>query len=1201
MSTHTAPTTTHLLLALATWTGLPMVTSAQEPFEFVDSGQALGDSQSRSIALGDLDGDGDLDAMVGNLNAANTVWTNDGNGTFTNSGQALGNSSSWSVALGDLDGDGDLDAMVANDFQPNTVWTNDGTGTFTNSGQALGNRYSQSVALGDLDGDGDLDAMVANNGTNTVWTNDGNGTFTSSGQTLGNRNSYSVTLGDLDGDGDLDAMVANCCFSPNTVWTNDGNGTFTSSGQTLGNRFSTSVALGDLDGDGDLDAMVANSNQPNTVWTNQPLTTATLTVCEDGGCDFTSIQDAINAAGFGDTVEIQDGTFLLDGGINLTDKSITLRGRTDPVTGEPTTILDGSLNKSSGSVINSPTDVAIPTLENLIVQNFTVDGNSCNTLVTWFSGGEITNCVFRRNQIDGGCGNDFLVGLGFVTVTNCRFSENISYDASITLAAGDTELINCLFDDNEVFGFSSSTLQIYSSESVSVSGCTFRSNTSENFGGAVAVQNSSFGLDPQVPVTFSSCTFEDNRASQGGGAVYIPDLITGPVFHQCTFRGNQAPRGGAVEQRGGTLFDDCLFENNAAQVSGAINATDRFGGLQLTVSNSTFRGNQAVLAGGAIGTEGGAEFLLENNLFESNQAPQGGAIVVQELSNPTCTNNTFRSNEATLGAGVYVDASCRISLDGDLFEANRAYYGAGVRNFGGSCTLTGVTMRDNVLLDTQNVFDAGSAILNREGVVTVSGSTFQNNSVAGSTNYSIASVEGIVFLLDSVVCGTDGADPTFQIIGAWVDEGGNCVQVTCSDCIDKCPDDPDKTEPGLCGCGTPDTDGDGDGTPDCLDDCPDDPAKTAPGQCGCGIPDTDGDQDGLADCVDPCPAWANDCSEDGLTYFFTTTIEEQGTTLQMALDGVPNGGTVLVAPGTYSGPIDFGGRSISLASELGAEQTVIDGSELLDGSIVSFLGGEGPETLLSGFTLANGTIGTLSSEGAMVGGAIVCRDSSPTITDCRFTGNAADLGGAVHCSGGTPVFSDCAFEDNLAGVHGGAMLLARTTAIVERSNFTGNLAGSDGGAIHAVRGSPLLRQLIIGSNTATNNGGGVNYGSYGEGPLLVNGCVITGNASLEGVGGGIHFEEVSVLPVVVGTTVCENTPGNLAGGEYVDSGGNTICAPPCPTDLDGDGTVDGADLTLVLADWGCSGSDCIGDFDGSGVVNGADLTIFLSAWGDCLD
>ncbi|MED6307601.1 MAG: hypothetical protein VX563_06290, partial [Planctomycetota bacterium] len=41
--------------------------SAQATFEFVDSGQALGDSNGRCVALGDLDGDGDLDAMVANV------------------------------------------------------------------------------------------------------------------------------------------------------------------------------------------------------------------------------------------------------------------------------------------------------------------------------------------------------------------------------------------------------------------------------------------------------------------------------------------------------------------------------------------------------------------------------------------------------------------------------------------------------------------------------------------------------------------------------------------------------------------------------------------------------------------------------------------------------------------------------------------------------------------------------------------------------------------------------------------------------------------------------------------------------------------------------------------------------------------------------------------------------------------------------
>jgi uncharacterized repeat protein (TIGR02543 family) len=73
------------------------------------------------------------------------------------------------------------------------------------------------------------------------------------------------------------------------------------------------------------------------------------------------------------------------------------------------------------------------------------------------------------------------------------------------------------------------------------------------------------------------------------------------------------------------------------------------------------------------------------------------------------------------------------------------------------------------------------------------------------------------------------------------------------DCNDQCPNDPTKTEPGACGCGVPDTDSDGDETPDCNDACPNDPDKTSPGTCGCGTPDTDSDGDGTPDCKDECP------------------------------------------------------------------------------------------------------------------------------------------------------------------------------------------------------------------------------------------------------------------------------------------------------------------------------------------------------------
>jgi len=241
---------------------------------FTDSGQSLGSSGSCSVALGDVDGDGDLDAFIANYSSPNKVWLNNGSGDFTDSGQSLtmGMTLSLGVALGDVDEDGDLDAFVTNfSSQPNRVWLNNGSGNFTDSGQSLGSSDSFGVALGDVDGDGDLDAFVANDTgqANKVWLNDGSGTFTDSGQSLESLCSYGVVLGDVDDDGDLDAFVANYFGQANKVWLNDGIGNFTDSGQSLGSLDSRGVALGDLDRDGDLDAFIANdTNQANKVWLN---------------------------------------------------------------------------------------------------------------------------------------------------------------------------------------------------------------------------------------------------------------------------------------------------------------------------------------------------------------------------------------------------------------------------------------------------------------------------------------------------------------------------------------------------------------------------------------------------------------------------------------------------------------------------------------------------------------------------------------------------------------------------------------------------------------------------------------------------------------------------------------------------------------------------------------------------------------------
>ena len=90
---------------------------------------------------------------IGISHGSNRVWTQDGSGTFVDTGSTLGNSQSQGVALGDVDGDGDLDAFVVNGInlgQANRVWINDGSAVFSDSGNSLGSTFTRGVALGDM-------------------------------------------------------------------------------------------------------------------------------------------------------------------------------------------------------------------------------------------------------------------------------------------------------------------------------------------------------------------------------------------------------------------------------------------------------------------------------------------------------------------------------------------------------------------------------------------------------------------------------------------------------------------------------------------------------------------------------------------------------------------------------------------------------------------------------------------------------------------------------------------------------------------------------------------------------------------------------------------------------------------------------------------------------------------------------------------
>jgi hypothetical protein len=222
-------------------------------------------TQAIDLDVGDLDGDGDLDALA----RANPprLYRNVG-GQFTDTPLTLPPGSAF--ALGDLDGDGDLDLFASNLLQgypspDDAVWKNNGNATFVVDPAALPpSTQTSRVQLVDLDNDGDLDALACSP-TTFALRNDGSGTFTQwNGTGLPASASHAVLAADFDGDADIDVVIAP------TLHRNNGSGFFTAVPSGLSFPYPTPVFTGDVDGDGDLDVVgqPGSVSGADTLWLN---------------------------------------------------------------------------------------------------------------------------------------------------------------------------------------------------------------------------------------------------------------------------------------------------------------------------------------------------------------------------------------------------------------------------------------------------------------------------------------------------------------------------------------------------------------------------------------------------------------------------------------------------------------------------------------------------------------------------------------------------------------------------------------------------------------------------------------------------------------------------------------------------------------------------------------------------------------------
>ncbi len=262
---------------------------------------------SSALCAGDLDGDTDVDLVLGrgaapnfgipgagqSLPLSSRVLFGNGTGAFvevTALESLLPDVSRMSVdaVADDFDGDGRIDVLTAlgeSTFAPLpklVLYRNEGPGSFEESEAPIPGDFTRTIGVksGDADGDGDADAMTfglsdsdGSGGGIQLYRNDGTGQFART-QIYSAKEILDIALGDLDADGDLDVAVArdpSQVFVPPVTLLNDGVGVFVEESATFtpADHSSNDVELADFDGDGALDALFGNFDGSG------PFTTAT--------------------------------------------------------------------------------------------------------------------------------------------------------------------------------------------------------------------------------------------------------------------------------------------------------------------------------------------------------------------------------------------------------------------------------------------------------------------------------------------------------------------------------------------------------------------------------------------------------------------------------------------------------------------------------------------------------------------------------------------------------------------------------------------------------------------------------------------------------------------------------------------------------------------------------------------------------------
>ena len=441
---------------------------------------------------------------------------------------------------------------------------------------------------------------------------------------------------------------------------------------------------------------------------------ATLQV--GSGQTYASINDALDAASSGDTIEVSAGTYEEDITIN-TDLTLTgVDGSSDTILwGSDTTltvseaevVIDGFTIYSDGDHGFSFEQAEV-TASDLNIARISSSDAGAGGHITAESEVFLSDVIFDTNSASEE-GGHLSITDSEVTISDSTFSSGegehagaiYSVDSSVTLESIDFSGNTASNGWSSAYGGAISAI----TSTLTMEGCSFDSNFIDGYGSGGHIYGTGSTLTVSVSI------FSGGEAAYYGGGLYLVDSsleMDGSTFSDNSTTSDDYGRGGALlldttsttiensyftdnsaGSDGGTIYFDgtadlalanvTVSNSIAVEQGGALYVSNDTGSI--SIDDSSFSGNYAGDVGGAVAITGDARYLdVNDSVFEENEADEdGGGIYSDDSAEVAVTDSTFTSNVASsTGGAINSTDYATLHIDGAVFETNYAQYGAAV-------------------------------------------------------------------------------------------------------------------------------------------------------------------------------------------------------------------------------------------------------------------------------------------------------------------------------------------------------------------------------------------------------------------------------------------------------------------------------------------------------------------------------------------